>query len=286
MSAADTSQATDRSSSTLLEIAVHASRAAAAIIGESHGDMQSLQWTEKGSADFVTEVDRKAEAAIASVITGRLPAARVMGEELSPDAASLDGVWFIVDPIDGTTNFMHRYPEYAVSIGVAVDGQIVAGVVQNVPRGDLFTTSVGGGAFCNGRRIHVSSIAQPSTALIGTGFPFKHPGYLAQYLPQLDRVVRGSAGVRRAGSASLDLANVACGRFDAFWELMLAPWDVAAGILLVREAGGVVTDLAGNPSVPRHAPVIAGNPAMHRWLLNTILGTESDATLLGATASS
>jgi len=183
---------------------------------------------------------------------------------------SSSGLVVIADPLDGTTNFLHGYPEYAVSIAIARDGALCAGVVLNVARGDAFTAVKDGGAFLNGQPIRVSSLRDPGRALIGTGFPFKTLGMLPQYVAQFSLVMRGTAGIRRAGSAALDLCNVACGNFDAFWELTLAPWDVAAGMLMVQESGGIVTDLEGNPARPVAGALVAGNPAMHAWLLQTV----------------
>ena len=149
-------------------------------------------------------------------------------------------------------------------------GELCAGVVLNVPRGDLFTATRGGGTRLNGNHVTVSSIDSTSRALIGTGFPFKNPDLLDQYAKQFVEISRHTAGVRRAGSAALDLADVACGRFDGFWELVLAPWDVAAGILLVREAGGIVTDIRGNHAQVKHGAYVAGNPQIHPWLVESI----------------
>jgi myo-inositol-1(or 4)-monophosphatase len=150
------------------------------------------------------------------------------------------------------------------------EGELVAGVILDVPRNELFTAQRGTGAFVDGRRIEVSTIGDPSRALVGTGFPFKHPAMLDVYQGQFARILRASAGIRRAGSAALDLANVACGRFDAFWELRLAPWDMAAGILLVREAGGMVTDTSGREIQPYHGEVVATNKRLHSWLLEQL----------------
>ena len=179
---------------------------------------------------------------------------------------------FVVDPLDGTTNFLHGYPEYAVSIGVLSEGVLVAAVVIDVPGGETFTATAGGGTFLNGAPVTVSAIGNPQRALIGTGFPFRNHAEIAPYQAQMTRVMTGVSGVRRPGAASIDLASVACGRFDAFWETMLAPWDIAAGMLLVREAGGVVTDAAGEPARVAHTSIVAGNPVMHRWLLETLAG--------------
>jgi len=211
-----------------------------------------------------------AEDVIRTSLARAIPGSIVVGEELSPDEASSAGIAFMVDPLDGTTNFLHGYPEYAVSIGALIDGELSAGVVLNVPYGDEFTATLGGGAFRNGERLAVSRIVDPSRALIGTGFPFKHPEFLEPYQRQFATVISNTAGVRRAGAAALDLADVASSRFDAFWELMLAPWDMAAGILLVREAGGIVTDLEGRAARVQHGPIVAGNPEMHAWLLTQV----------------
>ena len=230
---------------------------------------EAAEWASKGRHDFVTDVDRTAERTITEVLLAADPTARVMGEELSPDAPT-DGLVWIVDPLDGTTNFLHDYPAYAVSIAAAIDGELQAAAVLDVPRDRLLHASRGGGAWEGERRISVSRITDPSLSLIGTGFPFKHLDRLDEYQAQFARVLRATSGVRRAGAAALDLADVAAGRFEAFWELALAPWDIAAGMLLVREAGGVVTDLEGNDPGLRDSGVVAGNPAMHEWLLGAI----------------
>lgn len=228
-------------------------------------------WGSKGHHDYVTEVDRTAEAMIAETLLAAEPGSRIVGEELSPDLA-LDGLVWLVDPLDGTTNFLHRYPQYAVSVAAAVDGELVAAVVTHVPLGTTFHAARGRGCFAGQDRLRVSATAAPPMALVGTGFPFKHLHHLDRYQRQFAAVMRGTSGVRRAGSAALDLADVAAGRFDAFWELMLAPWDTAAGILLVREAGGIVTDLEGEPAGIAHSGIVAGNAAMHRWLLEIVQG--------------
>jgi myo-inositol-1(or 4)-monophosphatase len=254
----------------LLDIAVEAARRGAAVIRGATSQREKLVWESKGRSDFVSEVDKASEREIVAVIERRLPDAIILGEELSPTAVTGKGTVVIADPLDGTTNFLHGYPEYSVSIAIARDGVLCAGVVLNVPRGDEFTAVKGGGAFLDGKPIHVSNLREPGRSLIGTGFPFKSLDLMPRYLEQFDLVMRGTAGIRRAGSAALDLSNVACGRFDAFWELVLAPWDIAAGMLLVQEAGGIVTDLAGNPAQASAGAFVAGNPAMHAWLLQTV----------------
>lgn len=252
----------------LLSGAVAAARAAADVIRARTADAAALAWEEKSPSDFVSEVDRAAEERIGEVLAALVPEAGLVGEEGSPDLGALaNGVVFVADPLDGTTNFLHGFPAYAVSIAALVDGELRAGAILDVTRDELFTATAGGGARCDDRPIRVSSQQVPSRALVGTGFPFKHRALIEPYVRQLPRILAGTAGIRRAGSAALDLASVASGRFDCFWELMLAPWDMAAGLLLVREAGGVVTDLRGEPATIAHGGLVAGNPDMHRWLL-------------------
>lgn len=254
----------------LLEASVTAARAAAEFIRSREADRGSLQIREKQAADYVSDVDTGAETRIRDVLDRMVPGSVIVGEEMSPTTSTSGETVFVVDPLDGTTNFLHGFPAYAVSIGALVDGSAVAGVVLNVPCGDLFTATLGGGAFCNGERISVSTVVMPRRALIGTGFPFKNVEFIDRYVRQFERITRAQSGVRRVGSAALDLAWVADGRFDGFWELRLAPWDIAAGMLLVREAGGRVTDLEGNDSVPAHSPVVASNGHLHEWLLESL----------------
>lgn len=260
----------------LLDTVVGAARVAATIVRDAAPTAGRLDWEEKSAFDFVSRIDRSAEEQIAHALLARYPDATVLGEELSPTAAAGSGLYFIVDPLDGTTNFLHGYPEYAVSIAASTGDELVAGVVLNAATGELFTATAGGGAFRDGQAVHVSAISDHTRALIGTGFPFRRLEELAPYLRQFDLIARRTAGIRRAGSAALDLADVACGRFDAFWELSLSPWDVAAGLLLVREAGGVVTHLDGVPARPAFAGYVAGNPDMHTWLLRTLNEAEAD----------
>ncbi len=257
-----------------LAVAVRAAEAGAAVIRDAAPDVRALDWRSKGPTDFVSEVDLAAEAAILRVMAEGIPAATVLAEESAasvPRAQLEQGVAIVVDPLDGTTNFLHGYPEYAVSIAVLVDGAPVVGVVHDVPGNEVFTARAGGGAQRNGEPIRVSTITEPHRALIGTGFPFKDATDIAPYHRQMAAVMAHVSGVRRPGAASIDLASVACGRFDGFWEMQLSPWDFAAGMLLVREAGGIATDLSG-AQLTAFGPssVLAGNPAMHRWLRETL----------------
>ena len=259
----------------LVKIAERAAARAAAFIRGARRP-GARDWTEKGRHDFVTEVDRACEALIAEALTRDVPGSRVVGEELTPGLADVgttgDVVW-IVDPLDGTTNYLHEYPQYAVSIGAVVRGALGVGVVHDVVRDVVYRASLGGGAWIGERRLAVSSLEEPKRALVGTGFPFKDEGLLDDYLRQFAAVMGASSGIRRAGAAALDLADVAAGRFDAFWELSLAPWDIAAGVVLVREAGGRVTRLDGSEDVIGHGPIVAGNPTMHAWLIELLRKT-------------
>ena len=231
---------------------------------------EAASWTEKSRHDFVTEVDREAEELIAETLTGLVPGSAVVGEELSPAAEYTERVVWLVDPLDGTTNYLHGYPQYAVSIGARVDGVLSVGVVHDVARDVAYRGALGHGAWSGGKRLAVSGLTDPTRSLVGTGFPFKRLDLLERYLGQFAAVMRGASGIRRAGAAALDLADVAAGRFDAFWELMLAPWDVAAGVVLVREAGGLVTTLDGSADVLGHGSIVAGNPTLHGWLMDLL----------------
>ncbi|MEO7039152.1 MAG: inositol monophosphatase family protein [Candidatus Elarobacter sp.] len=254
---------------------------AAAFIRARAVDRTSIEWHSKSATDFVSEVDLGSERIIRRVLMTACPDAEILGEELSPDSTPTADLVFVVDPLDGTTNFLHGFHEYAVSIAAAVRGELIAGIVLEVPTGDRYTATAGGGAYLNGERILVSRIEDPSRALIGTGFPFGSNASLDLYLRHFAAVAPHTAGMRRPGSAALDLAHVACGHFDAFWELSLLPWDFAAGVLLVREAGGVVTTVRGDAQIPMaHGSLLAGNPAMHRWLASTLAAaTPADAGL-------
>lgn len=261
--------------STLLDASVSAARVASDFIRSFGAGRGDLEIREKQAADFVSDVDTGAETRIREVIDRLVPGSRIVGEEMSPTASTAGDTVFVVDPLDGTTNFLHGFPAYAVSIAAMIEGSVVTGVVLDIPRGELFTATAGGGAFLDGSGIRVSSVTAANRAIVGTGFPFKNLEFLDAYLRQFERITRARSAVRRPGSAALDLASVACGRFDAFWELRLAPWDIAAGLLLVREAGGRVTDLEGVDISPVHTPVVASNGNLHTWLLNTL--REQDA---------
>lgn len=253
----------------LLQLARTAADRAASYIRSVERPANPETWTLKGSRDFVTHVDRTAEEIITEVLLDAEPGGRMVGEELNPKVVT-DGLVWVVDPLDGTTNFLHAFPSYAVSIAAALDGVLEAAVVLDVPRNLSYIASRGGGAWAGDRRLQVSGIQDPAFALIGTGFPFKDESRLQDYLHQLGRVTAIASGVRRPGSAALDLTDVAVGRFEGFWEQHLSAWDIAGGCLLIREAGGRVTDLKGRDIGIEHTGVVAGNPAIHEWLLDIL----------------
>ncbi len=253
----------------LLHLAQTAAGQAGAYLRTVQRPSDPSRWTLKGSRDFVTEVDRTAEQMIADTLLVAEPGSRMVGEELSP-AVITDGLVWIVDPLDGTTNFLHGFPSYAVSIAAAHDGVLEAAVVLQVPRDETYSASRGGGSWLADRRLTVSAIAEAEFALVGTGFPFRDVSRLEEYQRQFGRVARATSGIRRPGSAALDLTDVAAGRFDGFWEQQLSAWDIAAGTLLIREAGGVITDFSGRDIGIEHTEVVAGNPAIHAWLLRAL----------------
>ena len=270
MSGPNALQATARDLDMLRDVAVAAANGAATVVRSHRGAGATVEWQSKGGADYVSIVDRAAEERIRDIVMRAVPDARVIGEELTPSDIVGSGITFVVDPLDGTTNFLHDYPEYAISVAVLADRETVIGVVVNVPAHSSWVAVSGRGATLDGRPIHVSDVREPARALIGTGFPFKYPEQIARYVRELPEVMRSTAGIRRAGAAALDLSAVATGRFDAFWEHSLEPWDFAAGALLIREAGGVMTDLRGNPLPLARTGALAGNPWMHEWMLNVL----------------
>ena len=253
----------------MLSIAVRAARRAGSIINRA-ALAGGLKVTSKRANDFVTEVDRASEAAVIEIIRKSYPEHAILGEESGLSGSADAEFRWIIDPLDGTTNFIHGFPQYAVSIGVQQNGSLAHGVVYDPTRDELFTASKGGGAFLNDRRIRVSKCDKLGDALVGTGFPFKELSRVDLYMKQLRQMMENSSGVRRAGSAALDLAYVACGRLDAFWELGLSPWDIAAGALLIQEAGGLVGDLKGDQGFLESGDVAGSAPKIFTPLLQTL----------------
>jgi myo-inositol-1(or 4)-monophosphatase len=249
----------------MLNTAVKAARRAGNIINRATRNLDVLSVRAKSANDFVSEVDHEAERAIVDMLHAAYPDHAILAEEGGASGRS-DYVW-IIDPLDGTTNFLHGFPQFAVSIALTHRGVLNQAVIYDPTRNDLFTASRGRGAFLNETRIRVSRRARLSDALVGTGFPFRQFTQIDPYLAILREALQKTRGVRRAGAASLDLAYVAAGRLDAFWEFGLAPWDIAAGALMVLEAGGLVGDLEGNEKYMDSGNVCAGNPKVFAQLV-------------------
>lgn len=245
----------------MLNTAIKAARRAGTMIVRAIPDVDRLQIETKSRHDFVTEVDRRAEELILDTVRGAYPDHAVLAEE-SGAAAGNEWEW-VIDPLDGTTNFLHGFPQFAISIGLRRRGRLEQAVVFDPLRDELFTATRGEGAQLNDRRIRVSRVADLDGALLGTGFPFRHTDSIAQWISLFERVAKNTSGIRRAGSAALDLAYVACGRLDGFWETGLKPWDMAAGSLLVREAGGLASDLFTDGDPLDSGDILAGNPRVY-----------------------
>lgn len=254
------------------DAAVDAAASAARLIQRHAGYVAEPEVREKDTHDIVTEIDEMAQEIIVTHLSERFPDYEVMAEEGAPDEQVLDaqGFRWIIDPIDGTTNFLHGIPPYAVSIALQHKSDLVMGVVLDVSRGELFSAVRGGGLYMNGRRATVSKTRDLNQALVTTGFPYRSFERVDAYLAAMRRVMASCRGLRRPGSASIDLAYVAAGRFDAFYETDLRPWDVAAGIVLVEEAGGRVTDFAPADR-PLHArEILATNGHIHALMLEQL----------------
>ena len=252
--------------SALLNVMVQAAFKAGKSLGRDFGEVQNLQVSLKGPGDYVSQADRKAEKIIRDELMKARPTYGFLGEE-SEEIVGTDGAHrWIVDPLDGTTNFLHGIPFFAVSIALERNGEIVAAVVLNPATDELFTAERGGGAFLNDRRLRVAARKVLSDAVIGCGVPHLGRGNHGKFLIELRHAMGEVAGVRRMGAVALDLAYVAAGRFDGFWERDLMPWDTAAGILLIREAGGYASDLEGGNAVFDTGTVVAGNEYIHKAL--------------------
>lgn len=256
----------------MINTAVKAARRAAAIINRASFDLEQIRVTQKGHNDFVSEVDRAAEQAIIDVLKQAYPDHAILAEESGASANLHDeneNVW-IIDPLDGTTNFIHGFPQYAVSIALQQRGQITQAVVYDPTRNELFTATKGVGALLNEKRIRVGRRDKLSDALVGTGFPYTDLSGLDEYLKMFKLMTEKTAGLRRPGSAALDLAYVAAGRLDGFFEKKLKPWDMAAGALLISEAGGIVSDFRGEGKHMDKGDVIAGSPKIFAQMLNVL----------------
>ena len=236
-------------------------------IMERLGDPSAID--TKGTSDYVTDVDRACEALIMEMIRKRFPDHHIMSEE-SPFQGWEPGITWILDPLDGTTNFIHGFPFVAVSMAVVVEKEPVLGLTLDPVRGELFTARRGGGAHLNGQRIQVKDVSSLHEALIATAFPFRARDLLEPYMATFRRIFQSVGDVRRTGSAALDLAYVACGRVNGFWEAGLKPWDVAAGTLLIREAGGRVSDFWGKDNYLQNGHIVAGAPSVYPFLLQHV----------------
>src|SRR5687768_8673608 len=253
----------------MLNIAVRAARRAGSIINRAALDGGGFEVRVKQRNDFVTRVDHAAEEAIIETVRKAYPDHAVLAEESGLSAGQAEYQW-IIDPLDGTTNFIHGFPQYCVSIAIRHRGALAHGVIYDPVKNELFTASKGRGAFLNDRRIRVSKCLRLDDALVGTGFPFKETARLELYTKQLKNIMQTAAGVRRAGAAALDLAYVACGRLDAFWEMGLSAWDMAGGALMIMEAGGLVSDLRGEGDYLESGEIACATPKVFPALLEVL----------------
>ncbi len=252
----------------MLNTAVKAARRAGSVINRASNNLDVIKVERKQQNDFVSDVDRAAEQAIIEVLLDAYPTHSILAEEGGSRGDS-EFQW-IIDPLDGTTNFLHGFPQYAISIALRHNGTITQGVIYDPVNNDLFTASRGVGAFLNDRRIRVTKRVNLQDALLTTGLPFRDFQHVDAYMAMLKDMLPRCAGIRRPGAASLDLAYVACGRFDGFFELGLSPWDIAAGVLLVQEAGGLVSDVAGNENYLDSGNVVAGSPKIFAQILQVL----------------
>lgn len=256
-----------------INVMIRAADKAARTLKRDFGEVANLQVSRKGPADFVSAADRRAEQSLRNELARARPDHGLLMEESGSRGGDPDAERrFIVDPLDGTTNFLHGLPHFAISIALEHRGEIIAAVVYDPIKEDMFYAEKGAGAFLNDRRMRVSTRDRLDNALIATGAPFKGHGDRAVFLAELDAVTASTSGIRRIGAASLDLAYVAAGRFDGYWERDLSPWDIAAGILLVREAGGFVGEIDGKPIRPESPSILATNTNLETTLQRLLLG--------------
>jgi len=249
-----------------LDRAVKAAQLAGQGILDNLGHISKKDIDQKRASDFVTRVDTESEQVIINEIKGEFPDHHFLAEESFKEAET-DAYRWIIDPLDGTTNYIHQYPVFSLSIALEYKREIILGVVYDPLREELFTAEKGRGAFLNKRQIQVSTIHSLKDCLVTTGFPFRSKEFIDVYLELFKNVFQKISDLRRAGSAALDLSYLACGRCEGFFEIGLSPWDIAAGIILIREAGGVVTDFGGGNEYLSTGNIVAGNPAVHKQLL-------------------
>ena len=252
----------------MLNTAIKAARRAGSIINRAAQNIDIVTVTQKAANDYVSEVDREAERTIIRIIHETYPAHSILAEE-SGASGNSEYVW-IIDPLDGTTNFLHGFPQYAVSIALSHKGVLSQAVIYDPIRNELFTATRGRGAYLNDHRMRVSKRSNLQGSLLGTGFPFKEFDSIDNYLAMFRDLAQKTSGIRRAGAATLDLAYVAAGRLDGFWEYGLSPWDMAAGCLLITEAGGLVGDFLGNGTHLESGNLVAGNPKLFSQLIQSL----------------
>ena len=252
----------------MLNIGIRAARAAGEIIIRNLEQVSDIQVHEKGLNDFVSEVDKKAEAVIIDTILKAYPRHSILAEE-SGHSGEGDYQW-IIDPLDGTTNYLHGFPQFAVSIGLKHGGNLEQAVIYDPMRQELFTATRGSGAYMNNRRIRVSKRKELNGALLGTGFPFGNNYKLEVFIKTFRALFPVAAGIRRAGAAALDLAYVASGRLDGFWEYGLKPWDMAAGALLIQEAGGIVTSINNDSNFMKSDNILTANTKLHEVMVKVL----------------
>ena len=260
-----------------LNVMIAAARKAGRPLIRDFGELENLQISMKGPADFVTSADKRTEQILIEELTKARPGYGFLGEEGGAVEGRDRTHRFVIDPIDGTTNFMHGIPQFAISIALEREGQLVSGVVYNPVTDDLFTAEKSHGAYLNNKRLRVAARKDMGAAVIATGLPFMGKEGHARALAETGAVMEATAGIRRMGAASLDMAYVAAGRFDGFWEHGLQPWDIAAGILLLKEAGGVITDMNGGEQMMTNGQVLCANENLHPQLLKILKNARSAA---------
>ncbi len=258
--------------SAIINVMTKAATKAARGLKRDFGEVEQLQVTPKGPSDFVSAADHRAEAVIKETLRHARPDFGLLMEKSGEHPGKDPRSRFIVDPLDGTTNFLHGLPHFAISIACERDGEIVAGIVFDPIKNELFWAEKGMGAYLNDRRLRVSGRRRLAEALLATGIPFQGHGDRERFLKEIDAAMQATAGVRRYGSAALDLAYVAAGRYDAFWERHLSPWDMAAGVILVREAGGLVSEIEGGDWGIDSASLLVANDKLHRACVTLLSG--------------
>ncbi len=252
-----------------LLVAIEAAKAAGYFIKERIGNIRQEDVTFKSSSDYVTEIDVHSEKIIIEHLKKHFPTHHIMAEESSRHYKKAEYLW-IIDPLDGTTNFIHGFPVLGVSIALMYKGELVLGVIYDPIRDELFYAENSAGAFLNERKIKISLLSDPSLSLIATGFPFRNKKFIESYIKIFRELLFSVSDLRRAGAAAIDLAYVACGRVDGFFEFSLNPWDIAAGVVLIKEAGGLVSDFDGSDSYLSSGNIIAGNKVIHSFLVESI----------------